>query len=60
MVCAISKGAYAQLSTLDFRWQKKFQDGFINLKDGSRLGSSKIDVTSSNIEAVAGLIKRDA
>ena len=45
--------------TLLFRWHKKFQDGFTNLKDGSRPGQPKSVVTNTNIAAVAGLIKRD-
>ena len=40
-----------------FRWKKKFQEGFTNLKDGSCLDQPKIVVTNANIAAVAGLIK---
>ena len=36
-------------------WNKKFQDGFTNLKDGSRPGHPKTVVTNANITAVAGL-----
>ena len=43
---------------LVFRRHKKFQDGFTNLKDGSRPGQPKTVVTNVNIAAVAGLIKR--
>ena len=42
-----------------FRWQKKFQDGFTYLKDGSRPGKPKTVVINANIAPVAGLIKRD-
>ena len=52
MNCAVSK-------TLVFRWHKKFQDGFTNLKDGSHPGQPKTVVTKTNIAAVAGLIKLD-
>ena len=45
---------------LVFRWHKKFQVGFTNLKYGSRPGSPKIVVTNANIAAVPGLIKRAA
>ena len=45
--------------TLVFRWHKKFQNGFTNHKDSSRLGQPKTVETNSNIAAVAGLIKRD-
>ena len=44
---------------LVFRWHKKFQDGFTNLKDGCRPGQPKTVVTNANIAAAAGLIKRD-
>ena len=46
--------------TLFFRWQKKFQDAFTDLKDGYRPGQNKNVVTNANIAAVTGLIKRDA
>ena len=42
-----------------FRWQKKFEDGFTYFKDGSRPGQPKTVVINANIDAVAGLIKRD-
>ena len=48
--------------TLVFRWHKKFQDGFTNLKDGFRPGQPKTvvtNVTNVNIAVVVGLIKRD-
>ena len=35
-LCQIQRTS-AVSKTLVFRWHKKFQDGFINLKDGSRL-----------------------
>ena len=38
---------------LVFRWQKKFQDGFTNLKDGSHPDQPKTVVTKTNIAAVA-------
>ena len=50
----------AVFKMLVFRWHKEFQDGFTNLKDGSRPGQPKTVVTNANIAAVAGLIKRDA
>ena len=40
-------------------WHKKCQDGFTNLKDGSRPGQPKIVVTNAYIAAEASLIKRD-
>ena len=45
-----------------FRWHKKFEDGFIHLKDDSRPGQLKTGVTNAtrNIIVVTGLIKRDA
>ena len=46
--------------TLAFRWQKKFQDGFTNLKDGSHPDQPKTVATNANAAAVAGLIKQDA
>ena len=53
-------GTSAVSKTLLFRWHKKFQDGFTNLKDGSRPGQPKTVITNANIAAVAGLIKREA
>ena len=49
----------AVAKTLVFMWQEKFQDRFTNIKDGSRLGQSKIVVANGYIAAVACLIKRD-
>ena len=45
-----------------FRWHKKFEDGFIHLKDASRAGQLKTGVTNAtrNIIVVTGLVKRDA
>ena len=47
------------LKSIVFRWQKKFQDAFTYLKDGSRPGQPKTVATNANIVPVAGLIKRD-
>ena len=52
--------AFAASKTLVFMWYKKFQDGFINLEDGSRAGQPKTFVTNVNIAAVEGPNKRDA
>ena len=43
--------------TVDFRWHKKFQDGFANQKYGSRPGQPKTIVTNACFAAVASLIK---
>ena len=41
------------------RWHKKFQDGFINHKDGSPPGQPVTVVTYIKIAVVAGIVKRD-
>ena len=45
-----------------FRWHKKFEGGFIHLKDVSRPGQLKTGDTNvtRNIIVVTGLIERDA
>ena len=48
----------APAKTLVFMWQKKFQDGFTNLKDGSHSSQSKTVVTNANIAVMTRLIKR--
>ena len=45
---------------LVFVWYKKFQEGFINIKEGSRPCQPKTIVTNVKIAAVAGLTKGDA
>ena len=45
--------------TLDLRWHKKFQDGFINDKYGSRSGQPKTIVFNANIAAEADQIKQE-
>ena len=45
--------------TLVFRWHKKNQDGFTNLRDCSRPGQPKAVITSANIAAVLCLFKGD-
>ena len=41
------------------KWQKKFKDGFTNLKYCSRPGQPKLVVTNANMSSVACLMKRD-
>ena len=58
-LCQIHRTS-AVFKTLVLRWQKKFQAGFTNLKDGSRPGQLKTVATNANIAAVASLIKQYA
>ena len=43
--------------TLVFRWQKKFQDAFTDLKDGSRPGQPKNVVSNANIANIAAYLQ---
>ena len=45
---------------LVFGKHKNFDDGFTNLKDGSRPGQPKTVIINANTAALSGLIKRDA
>ena len=47
----------AASKTIDFRWHKKFQDGFTNPKHGSCPGQLRTVVTNAYIAAVTGLVK---